>query len=177
MYIWTFLCQNCFCFKMKILYLIDSSFKNYSKAMKIYEFHPHRGSSPPVLSFFLVIPQKIQIPQPVLTCPSPFLLYGLWFFTWYYKVLCLWGTLVIDTRNGFVLNCHFTQSDRNPFWRQRSLCWDFWPLDATVDLAEVGRWAEASSEKVPLFFVSEYPFTSLPQKYLTAGREKHISLI
>lgn len=133
--------------------------------------------SPFVFSFFLVIPQEISIPQPVLSCPPPFLLYGLWFFTLYYKVLCLWGSLVIDTRNGFVLNCHFTQSIGNPSWRQRSLCWDFWPLDATVDPAEVSRWAAASSEKVLLFFVSEDPFTSLPQKYLMAGREKHISLI
>lgn len=36
---------------------------------------------------------------------------------------------------------------------------------------------EASSEKVLLFFVSEDPFTFLPQKYLMAGREKYISLI
>lgn len=36
---------------------------------------------------------------------------------------------------------------------------------------------EASSEKVLLFFVSEDPFTFLPQKYLMAGRERYMSLI
>lgn len=48
-------------------------------------------------------------------CPSSFLLYGLWSFTWYYKGLCLWGSL----GSGFVVNCCFPQSNRNLFWKQK----------------------------------------------------------
>lgn len=51
-------------------------------------------------------------------------------------------------------------SNRNPSYRQRSLCWDFWPLDATVDPAEVSRWAEASSEKVLLCLRRSFPFSA-----------------
>lgn len=52
------------------------------------------------------------------------------------------------------------------FWRQRSLCWDFWPLDATVDPPEVGRWAVICRKSTSLlclrrsfqFFTSKMPY-------------------
>lgn len=59
-----------------------------------------------------------------------------------------------------------------PFWRQSSLCWERWPLDATVDPAAVGRWTEASSGKVRLFFVLDDPFTFPPQKMSCGWQRK-----
>lgn len=94
-----------------------------------------------------------------------------WSVAWCYKPLCLWGSLVIDTR--MVLFWIATSPKAiQPFCRQRSLCWEFWPLDATVDPAEVGRWTEASSGKVRLFFVLDDPFTFPPQKMSCGWQRK-----
>lgn len=94
-----------------------------------------------------------------------------WSVTWCYEPLCLWGSLVIDTR--MVLFWIATSPKAiEPFCRQRSLCWEFWPLDATVDPAEVGRWTEASSGKVRLFFVLDDPFTFPPQKMSCGWQRK-----
>lgn len=108
-----------------------------------------------------------------LKLPPPFLLYSLWFFTLYYKAPCLWGPLVTDARNSFVLNCHFTQSSGNPSWRQRSLCWDFWPLDATVDPAEVSRRAERHLRE-KYFSLSQKILSLLYLKYTLQLAEKRV---
>lgn len=112
--------QYCFGFKMKIT---CSHFlkKKWFEAVKTEEFYSQICSS----CIFILFSDTTGniIPQAILNYLSPFRLYGLWFFTLYYKVLCLWGSLAIDTRNEWLVqSCHFTQSNRNPSQRQRSLC-------------------------------------------------------